>query len=68
MPWEGGSWAEGVEEGLSGFSYYMYKKFGEGRSGYGLQSDHEIRKAIFTPKSYITELLNNFRKNVRSIK
>tara|TARA_Y100001938_G_C8095410_1_gene437799 strand:+ start:1245 stop:1832 length:588 start_codon:yes stop_codon:yes gene_type:complete len=68
MPWEGGSWAEGVEEGLSGFSYYMYKKFGEGRSGYGLQSDHEIRKAIFTPKSYITELLNNFRKNIRSIK
>jgi hypothetical protein len=68
MPWEGGSWAEGIEKGISGFSYYMYKKFGGSRSGYGLQADHNIGKAIFTPKLYITGILESFRKNVRSIK
>lgn len=65
MPWEGGSWAEGIEEGISGFSYYMYKKFNAGRSGMGLQTDHELGKAIFTPKKYISEIIENFKKNVR---
>jgi|TARA_B100000085_G_scaffold283275_1_gene313583 hypothetical protein len=68
MPWEGGSWVEGIENGLSGFSYYMNKKFGESRSGGGLQADHEITKAIFTPKAYVTEILNKFRINVRRVK
>ena len=65
MPWEGGSWAEGIESGISGFSYYMYKKFGSGRSGMGLQTDHELGKAIFNPQAYVSEIIKNFSKNVR---
>ena len=65
MPWEGGSWTEGVENGISNFSYYMYKRFGEGRSGRGFQADHELRMAIFKPKQYVSEILNNFREDVR---
>jgi hypothetical protein len=68
MPWEGGSWAEAMENGMSNFSYYMYKRFGEGRSGRGFQVDHNLRNAIFKPKAYITQILNNFKQNVRNIK
>tara|TARA_Y100000592_G_C5475033_1_gene321800 strand:+ start:1042 stop:1632 length:591 start_codon:yes stop_codon:yes gene_type:complete len=68
MPWEGGSWVKGVEEGMSNFSFYMYKKFNAGRSGMGLQADHELRKAIFTPKAYVSEILQNFKRKVRTIK
>ena len=55
----------GIEQGISGFSYYMYKKFTAGRSGMGLQTDHELGKAIFTPKKYISGIIENFKKNVR---
>ena len=68
MPWEGGSWVEGVEYGMSNFSYYMYKKFGKGRSGYGLQVDQELRMAIFSPRTYVTGILANFRRNLKAIK
>jgi len=66
MPWEGGSWVDGIENGMSNFSYYMYKKFTEGRSGWGLQADHELRKAIFTPKDYTTGILETFKREVRT--
>ena len=65
MPWEGGSWAEGIETGISGFSFYMYKRFGGGRSGWGFQVDNELRMAVFQPRKYVSELLDNFRKNIR---
>jgi hypothetical protein len=68
MPWEGGSWAEAMENGMSNFSYYMYKRFGAGRSGGGFQADHNLRNAIFKPKAYVTQILNNFKENVRNIK
>lgn len=65
MPWEGGSWAEAMENGMSNFSYYMYKRFGDGRSGWGFQADHNLRNAIFKPKAYVTEILNNFKTNIK---
>lgn len=65
MPWEGGSWVEGVESGMSNFSYYMYKRFGEGRSGWGFQADHELRMAVFKPTQYVNQILANFRKDMR---
>lgn len=68
MPWEGGSWARGVEEGISNFGFYMYKKFKGGRSGMGFQADHELRKAIFTPQKYVSEILENFRQQVRTMR
>ena len=66
MPWEGGSWAEGIETGISGFSFYMYKRFGGGRSGWGFQADNDLRMAVFQPKRYVSELLENFKKNIRT--
>jgi len=73
MPWESGnSWVVGIETGISGFSNFMYLKFGEGkelaaksRSGKGLQSRKVLNVGIFRPTSYITEILKNYRKRLR---
>jgi hypothetical protein len=74
MPWESGnSWVVGIERGISGFSNFMYLKFGEGkeltsksRSGKGLQSRKTLNAGIFKPIPYITEILNNYRKRLRA--
>ena len=34
----------GVESGISGFGYYMFKNYTLGRSKKGLQSDNKVRK------------------------
>jgi len=63
MPWETGrSWVYGVESGISGFGYYMFKNYTLGRSKKGLQSDNKVRKGSFRPmySGYITRILNNF--------
>ena len=65
MPWEGGkSWISSIEKGISGFSFYMYKKFGEGRSGEGLQTSTKIRPGNYKPVKYMSEIINNFLKNL----
>jgi len=74
MPWESGnSWVVGIERGISGFSNFMYLKFGEGkeltsksRSGKGLQSRKTLNVGIFKPTPYITEILNNYRKRLKA--
>ncbi len=74
MPWESGnSWVVGIEKGISGFSHYMYLKTGEGkeltsksRSGKGLQSRKTLNVGIFKPTPYITEILANYRKRLRT--
>jgi hypothetical protein len=65
MPWESGnSWVVGIERGISGFSNYMYKKFGGGRSGQGLQSENRIRSGGFKKTKYMTDLINQFVKQI----
>ena len=45
MPWQGGrSWVEGIENGISGFGYYMYMTTSQkSRSGGGIQANNQIR-------------------------
>ena len=75
MPWESGSWIRGIEEGISSFSYYMYKKYEGSRSGKGLIAKkggkaggepQKVRTGSFSPMKYVTRIINNFRKNVRT--
>ena len=68
MPWEGGSWAEGIESGISGFSYYMYKKYRGSRSGSGFQLDNQVREGGYKPTKYYSSLVRMFAKEVTSIK
>jgi len=71
MPWESGnSWVEGVEKGISGYSNYMYFKFGDGkeltksRSGKALQVKKSANSGIFKTTPYITEILTNYRRRL----
>jgi len=75
MPWESGnSWVEGIEKGISGYSNYMYFKFGEGmeslqaksRSGKALQVKKNINAGVFKTTKYITEILTNYRRRLES--
>lgn len=65
MPFEGGnSWAVGIERGISGFSNYLYKRFVEGRSKEALQSDSRVRSGSYKKTKYLSEMINNFIKNM----
>jgi len=61
MPWEPGkSWLMGIEDGISGFGYYMYKKFERGRSKFGLQSKHKVRNSSFRAVPYFASMYDKF--------
>jgi len=67
MPWENGnSWVVNIEKGISGFSNYMYKKFINGRSKEGLQSERKQRPGNFKKTKYLTEIIDNFIKEITS--
>jgi hypothetical protein len=69
MPWEpGNSWLIKIEKGISGFSNYVNKAFGKGRSGSGLQSENNVRSGNFKPTKYVSEIVNDFLKSVKKIK
>lgn len=63
MPFEPGrSWVYAIERGISGLSYYIYKKFlPSSRSGTGVQADNQIRSLTYKPVKYFSQILNNFK-------
>jgi hypothetical protein len=66
MPWEkGNSWAEGIEKGISNFSFYINKKYQQGRSGEGVQAKVQLRAEDFNPMPYISQMLENFQRLVK---
>jgi len=66
MPFEGGkSWVRGIEKGISGFSYYVFRKFiKNSRSSTGIQSESEARSGSFRPTPYMKEILKKFYSKV----
>jgi hypothetical protein len=68
MPFEGGrSWTTGIEKGISGFSYYIFKKFiKNSRSSTGIQSESEVRSGSFKPSPYLSGILKKFYSKVNS--
>lgn len=68
MPWEGGSWLRSIERGISGFGYYMYKKWEESRSGFGVVIDNQIRSGGYRPTKYYSDLVKMFRREITAIK
>ena len=67
LPFERGrSWVKGVEDGIYGFGYYVYGLlFPTSRSGRGIQSKNKVRTTAYKPVKYMTELYNNFIKNLK---
>ena len=69
MPFENGrSWAAGIEDGISGFTQYIYTKFLDGRSKEGVQSDRAKGVGSFKKQDYLNSLLQDFIKNIRGNK
>lgn len=66
LPFENGrSWVKGIEDGISGFGYYVYGLlFPNSRSGRGIQSKNRIRTTVYKPVKYISELYSNFIKSL----
>ena len=68
MPWEAGrSWVMAIERGISGFSFYMYKHFGDGRSKKGLQTKNKIREGMYRPVSYMSGILRKVNNRIRRL-
>lgn len=66
LPFEPGkSWVRGIENGISGFTEYIYWKTNlpnpPSRSGRGLQSDWALRAGSFSPVSYMSKIINEMR-------
>ena len=69
MPWEPGrSWVEGIERGISGFSYYINSSRPSSRSGKGIQADKQIRVMSFKNIKYMSEMIREFTKNLKNLK
>lgn len=70
LPWEPGlSWIQGIEKGISGFGFYMNKRFPPpGRSTEGLQAKspsgqlRRIRGGEYTPVKYFSEFYKVFEE------
>lgn len=66
MPWASGrSWLIGIERGISGLGFFVFKK-GFGRSEGGIESENKIRQNKYTPVSYFTRMYNNFIKKIKT--
>ena len=64
MPWEPGSWLFKIESGMSGLGQYIYEKYIKAsRSGSGIQADGKVRQAVFKRVSYMSAILNTFKRN-----
>lgn len=68
LVWEPGrSWVEGIEEGISGFGYYLnfLRQKASSRSGYGLQNKTTIiRTGDFRTTPYLSKILDDFQGNI----
>lgn len=68
MPWASGrSWAEGIEKGISGLGQYLNTMSFASRSGEGIQAKNKIRGGGFRNTKYLSALLNDLEKNIRSM-
>ena len=63
MQWEDASWAEGIEEGISGINNYMFAHWDGGFSKEGFQLKYQNLSNIgFKPTPYLTAILMHFRE------
>ena len=72
MDWGSGtSWAYAVENGGfngdAALSHYIYKTWIKGRSKTGIQVKQNYSERNFSPRPYISEILENFQKRMNNI-
>lgn len=67
-PWEGRSWARGVERNISGFGNYMFSRHGnfeDSRSKKAVQSSNKMRSMAFRPVKYMSSVLDSFNDKLK---
>jgi len=64
MPWGPGSWAEGIESGIDGFSNYINARWFSSRSGKGVQVPHTVRSTSFSPVQYLSQIYRDFERRI----
>ena len=68
MPWaQGRSWAKGIESGISGLGFLLNIKNNKSRSGTAIQSSKKVRGGGFTKTTYISSLINKYKKEFKKI-
>lgn len=69
MPWATGrSWAKGIESGISGLGYLLNKRSKNSRSGSAIQSSNsKVRGGGFRKTTYISSLINKYKKQFKKI-
>ena len=66
LPWaQGRSWAQGIEQGLSGLG--MYLNIDAGRSGGGIQTKKAYKKTKFQNTSYISAMIRDFERRINAL-
>lgn len=65
MPWAAGrSWAEGIEQGISGVGYFLADETDRSRSGAGVQVTNKLRGGVYKRQKYISFLLKEFKRKL----
>lgn len=71
LPWVqagGRSWAQGIEQGISGLGYLLRGSFKTSKSGAALQSSVKVRSGGFKNTQYISTLINKYKKRFDQLK
>ena len=71
LPWASGrSWVWSVERGVSGVGQYLYsenKNLSNSRSRTGIQNKNQKLSGRFKNSSYLTKIIRNFEKEIKSL-
>ena len=68
MPWATGlSWAQRIEQGMSGFGEYLNKPSLSSRSSQGLQTKNDIRSGGFSNTPYISSFIKRWQERFTNI-
>lgn len=68
LPWlSGRSWLKGIEKGISGLAYYLFRrnaKLPNSYSGPAIQVHSQLAPVAFTPIEYMSQILRKFKERI----
>ncbi len=69
MPFEtGNSWLVGIENGIAGFSNFIYRASNASRSGKGIEVKGLVNAGTFQPTPYLLNMLSKFTERINNVR
>jgi hypothetical protein len=70
LQWEGGySVVDAIEKGVSGLQNYIFSRnLASSRSGEGVQTQHQIRGASFSPRPWISPIIQDVKNQAKTFR